>query len=295
MRIAELAHFAPEGNFTQIALRWIPVLLGLSVLYAHTFAYSWNVVWQQEDYAYGPLILAVCCWLLWRDRSQLLDEAESSGVIGWGLLAFGLLVYIVGRSQSIYILELGSLSPVLAGALAIVSGREALRVARFPLLFMLFMLPLPIYLVDTITGPLKQLVSIFAENILYAAGYPIARSGVVLSIDQYQLLVADACSGLHSMFSLSALGVLYLHMMGRRQSWRNPLLLATVLPIAFFANVVRVIVLVLVTYYFGEAAGQGFIHGFAGMILFMAALVMLAAIDGGIDMLLRFRGGKVSQ
>ena len=288
------AHTITGDSSPQGTLRWLPVLIGLSVLYVHTFSYSWNAVWQQEDFAYAPLILVVSCWLLWGKRSQLLSEAVPASAIGWGLLTLGLLLYIIGRSQSIYILEMGSLSPVLAGAFAVVSGKTALRAARFPLFFMLFMVPLPGPLVDAVTGPLKQMVSICAETLLYSAGYPIARSGVVLSIDQYQLLVADACSGLHSMFSLTALGVLYLHMMGRRQSWRNPLLLAGILPIAFLANVIRVVILVLVTYYLGEAAGQGFIHGFAGMILFMAALAMLMAVDGSIDMLLRLRAGKSS-
>ena len=103
--------------------------------------------------------------------------------------------------------------------------------------------------------------------------------GVMLSIGQYQLLVADACSGLHSMFSLSALGSLYLYMMARKSWLRNAVILAAIIPIAILANILRVIVLVLVTYYFGDAAGRGFLHGFAGMVLFIAALFLLVGID----------------
>src|SRR5207344_1473437 len=97
-----------------------------------------------------------------------------------------------------------------------------------------------------------------AENILHAAGYPIGRTGVVLIVGQYQLLVADACSGLNSMFSLSALGFLYLYLMRRASVLHNALIVASILPIAFAANIVRVLVLILVTYHFGDAAGQGF-------------------------------------
>jgi exosortase len=141
------------------------------------------------------------------------------------------------------------------------------------------MIPLPNMLVDIVTGPLKQQISELAEMVLYWFGYPIARSGVTLSIGNYQLLVADACSGLHSMFSLSAMGLLYLYIMQYRSWVRNGVLIASLLPIAFFANTVRVIILVLITYYFGDETGQGFIHEFAGILLFLVSILFLFAFD----------------
>jgi exosortase len=115
--------------------------------------------------------------------------------------------------------------------------------------------------------------------LLYGVGYPIAQSGVVISIGQYQLLVADACSGLHSMFSLAALGTLFMYIMGRKSRVHNAIMLASIIPIAFIANICRVIVLVLVTYHLGDAAGQGFLHGTAGFVLMGIALVIFFALD----------------
>ena len=149
----------------------------------------------------------------------------------------------------------------------------------FALFFLVFMIPLPGFVVDAATGPLKQYISIIAEQVLYAAGYPIARSGVTLTVGPYQLLVADACSGLHSMFSLSAMGLLYLYLMQRTSVARNLIIMAAILPIAFVANVVRVMVLVLVTYHLGDEAGQGFLHGFAGIMLFIIGLLFLFVLD----------------
>jgi exosortase len=163
-----------------------------------------------------------------------------------------------------------------------------LRTFWFALLFIAFLVPLPGIFVDAVTGPLKQNVSAIAEQLLYTAGYPIARNGVVLTMGQYQLLVADACSGLNSMFSLSAVGLLYIHLM-RYDYWlHNGLLLASILPIAFCANIVRVMVLVLVTYHFGDAAAQGFSHGFAGMLLFVIALMILLGVDALLRLSARF-------
>ena len=135
------------------------------------------------------------------------------------------------------------------------------------------MIPLPGMLVDVITGPLKQQISELTEMVLYWADYPIARSGVTLSIGPYQLLVADACSGLNSMFSLSAMGLLYLYIMHYRSWIRNGVLIVSLLPIAFVANTVCVIILVLVTYYFGDEVGQGFVHKFASILLFFVSLL----------------------
>ena len=147
------------------------------------------------------------------------------------------------------------------------------------LLFIVYLVPLPGIFVDAVTGPLKQNVSAIAEQILYTAGYPIARSGVMLTVGQYQMLVADACSGLNSMFSLSAVGLLYLYLMRHKSLLHNGLILASLLPIAFCANIIRVIFLILITYHFGDAAGQGFLHGISGMVLFVIALTFLLLLD----------------
>jgi exosortase/archaeosortase family protein len=98
-------------------------------------------------------------------------------------------------------------------------------------------------------------------------------------VGQYQLLVADACAGLNSMFTLEALGLLYMNMMKYTSVTRNVVLSILVIPIAFVANVVRVMILVLVTYHFGDAAGQGFVHSFAGMVLFLVGLLLVLATD----------------
>jgi exosortase len=153
------------------------------------------------------------------------------------------------------------------------------------------MVPLPQALVAAVTGPLKAAVSAVAAAVLYDLGYPIGRSGVVMTIGQYQLLVADACAGLNSMFTLEALGLLYMNLMNYTSVRRNVALTLLLVPISFSANIVRVLILVLVTYYFGDEAGQGFVHGFAGMVLFMVALIIMLFVDKLLGMFLPARGG----
>jgi exosortase B len=274
-------------------LVWLPVALGLAAVYLPSYFALAQTTWASEENGHGPIILAVFAWLVWEKRAALVAGVVApSPVLGWTSFVLGLLMYILGRSQSIDTVEVASHIPLLVGILLLMRGGAAVRQLWFALFFLLFLIPLPGVLVDAATGALKQQVSLVAENLLYALNYPVARNGVVLSIGPYRLLVADACSGLNSMFSLSALGLLYLYLMPPRHWMHAALMLAAILPIAFVANVIRVITLVLVTYYFGDEAGQGFAHNAAGMLLFVFALGLLIAFDS----VLRWRfGGRPAQ
>lgn len=263
---------------------WWPIVLGLLVLYVPTYWMLAHGIWNSDEQAHGPIVLVVALFLIWQNRAVFMDNASTPPTrvevaTGWTLLVIGLLAYALGRSQDILLFEVGSQIPVILGALLITLGIKSARALWFALFFLLFMIPLPGFVVDATTGPLKQYISMIAEQVLYAAGYPIARSGVTLTIGQYQLLVADACSGLHSMFSLSAMGLLYLYLMERTSVARNLIIMAAILPIAFAANIVRVMVLILVTYHLGDEAGQGFLHGFAGIMLFVIGLLFLFVLD----------------
>jgi exosortase B len=259
---------------------WWIVLVGFLVMFLPVYWWAANGIWQSEEQGHGALILALVVWLFWRQRQAIL-AAPTTARPPWATLVFalGLAVYVMGRVFDISVLEFAAQPLVAASVLLLLSGTRALRVAWFPVFYFLFMIPVPGPIVDAVTGPLKQAISAFVVELLYDVGYPISRSGVVITIGQYQMLVADACSGLHSMISLSALGTLYMFLMARRSVAHNLLMLLAILPIAFVANIVRVIMLVLITYHFGDDAGQGFLHGAAGIVLLLAALLLLFGLD----------------
>lgn len=256
------------------------LLAGFAILYVPSYVDVARTVWTTDEQGHGPIILAVSLWMLYRARHALAAlPLEPSLAYGMPLLVFALASYAVGRSQSFMMMEVGSQIFMLCALTLCFMGKRALRMVWFPLFFLAFMTPLPEVLVAEITAPLKSAVSTVSANLLYALGYPVSRAGVILNVGQYQLLVADACAGLNSMFTLEALGLLYMNLMQYTSVARNVTLSILVVPIAFCANVVRVIVLVLVTYHFGDAAGQGFVHGFAGMVLFLVGLVFVLATD----------------
>src|SRR3569623_1891224 len=272
------------GGWSHRLLGWSPIAAGLIVLYLPSLVDLFRGIWSTDQQAHGPIVLGIACWLIYRKWSGMLRASEggTSSATGWPIFLIGLLLYVLGRSQDILIFEIGSIIWLLAAILLLTRGSAALKAQWFPLFFMLFMIPLPGAVVDALTMPMKMAVSYVAENILFSAGYPIARTGVILQIGQYKLLVADACAGLHTLFTLEAMGLLYLNVVRHSSLLRNVMLALLIVPISFMANVIRVIVLALITYHFGDEAGQGFLLGVAGRVPCMTALLFIIATDSGL-------------
>lgn len=255
-------------------------LAAFLALYVPTYVELAGSTWATDEQGHGPLILGASAWLFWSGRDRIFGSASNPALLpGFVMLCLGMMAYVVGRSQAMIEAEVLSQMFTLTGGLLLLGGWTTLRRAWFPLFFLIFMIPLPGALVQAVTMPLKSAVSVVAEQILYWVGYPIGRSGVMLTIGPYQLLVADACSGLNSLFTLESLGMLYMNIMHYQSKTRNVLLAVMIVPISFISNVTRVMILVLITYHFGDEAGQGFAHGFAGLVLFVVALTLTYAFD----------------
>lgn len=261
----------------------LPLLLltgGWLVMFVPAYHGLANTIWAGDEQGHGPIILAVSLWLLYAKRQALAElPRQPATLAAVALLLLGIASYALGRSQVIWTLEIGAQIIVLVALLLLFFGAGALRVAWFPLFFLIFMIPWPGDWVAVVTAPLKAAVSSVAADLLHMMGYPVGRSGVILTVGPYQLLVADACAGLNSMFTLEALGLLYMNLMRYTSMARNVTLAVLIIPIAFVANIVRVMILVLVTYHFGDEAGQGFVHDFAGLVLFLVALILIFAVD----------------
>lgn len=273
------------------AVAFALLALGFALLYVPTYLELGRTIWASDEQGHGPIILAVSAWLLFRKRHAVAAlPARPQPVLGWSLLVLAMFMFAFGTSQHILSSQVGSQIVLIAALLLVFRGPAALKAVWFPLFFLVFMIPLPEALVAAVTAPLKSAVSAVASQLLYSIGYPVGRSGVLLTVGPYQLLVADACAGLNSMFTLEALGMLYMNLMNYTSVRRNVALALLLIPIAFCANIVRVMILVLVTYHFGDAAGQGFVHGFAGIVLFMVALMLMLVTDRLLGLVLPAHG-----
>jgi len=275
----------PLGT-NQKLLGYIAVLLSLLVLYAPVFHDLFVTVWNSDTQSHGPIVLGIGIWFFYFKTRQILEKPQtfkSAPLIGWPLIVFGGCLYLIGYSQSVYIISILSLVFVLCGLICIVFGSKIALKYWFALFFFVFLIPWPASVIDTLTQPMKIAVSYASDHLLYALDYPIARSGVILQIGQYKLLVADACAGLNSLFTLEAIGLLYINVINHQAFWRNVLLAVLIVPISFTSNVLRVCTLALITFHMGDEAGQGFLHNFSGMVLFLTALILIIVIDSLIQ------------
>lgn len=275
-----------QPRYASALLNNWPIFLGMTVMFSMTYYRLLNDVWSKDTQGYGPIVFGLILYLFWQKREDFFIKSEPSKLIGYSAFIVGLILYFLGHSQEIIHFEVASQTIIIAAIILIFSGYKLLKKVWFPLFFMMFLVPFPGVIIDAITMPMKLAVSTVAESILYWMNYPVARNGVIIQIGQYQLLVADACAGMHTLISLEALGLLYLNLVKHESFWRNISLAILIVPISFTANTIRVIAITLITYYFGNDVGQGFIHGAAGMFLFLIALILIIAIDSAIQIYL---------
>jgi exosortase len=271
---------------------WLPVAVGLLLLYVPTYRDLAAVFWDGERGSQGLVVLAMWAWLLWRERAALQEErrTRAGSALGWTLLALGAALYALGRSQQMFQLEAGSQLLVLPGISLVLLGPASTRRLWFVCAFLVFTVPLPGSLVDAVLVPLKELVSAAVTDVLFHAGLPIARDGIVIYVGNYRLFIADACSGLNQLVALAAVGALYVRVAGHRSRTLNALLLAAILPVAFAANLARVLALVLATYYGGDALGRT-LHDYMGYAEIAVAFGAFFLLDH-IVRLARPRGAR---
>lgn len=273
-------------NDKKKSLSYLAIFASLLVLFVPVFYDLFVTVWSGESQSHGPIVLGISVWFFYFKTRQILEKETSfqpNPFVGWVLIITGGFFYLIGYSQSVYILSILSLVFILCGLICLILGLRIAYKYWFALFFFIFLMPWPSSVIDTLTQPMKIAVSYAADYLLYALDYPIARSGVILQIGQYKLLVADACAGLNSLFTLEAIGLLYINVINHQAFWRNVLLAVLIVPISFTSNVLRVCTLALITFHMGDEAGQGFLHNFSGMILFMTALVLIIAVDSIIQ------------
>lgn len=253
---------------------------GLLALSLPTLIFVAQSTWSGEQGSHGPIILATGLWLIWHERNSVRGLGQRPGA--WKVIALLLIfgpLYLLSRVTQIVELEGYMMYSLLLVAVYGVVGYRVLRVLAFPLIYLFFAFPPPDTLIYTMTMPIKIAISSGAVGLLQLFGLPIGSTGVMIQIGQYQLLVAAACSGLNSIVSLSAITLFYIYLMHRGERRIQLILLLFVLPVAIAANFLRVLILILLTYYGGEAVAQGFLHDLAGVTMFGLALLLIMLVD----------------
>lgn len=279
----------PARLLDRLSLPAAVFLIGVAAILLPTMFDVARLTWTTEQGGHAPIIVATGLWLMWREFQTVSAEARpGSMLIGACLLVLSLVGFMVFRITGILELEALAMYASLISAAYLIIGGTALSRLWFPILYLAVALPPPNTVVAFITQPIKILISQTAVTLLRLFDFPIASTGVTIQIDNYQLLVAAACAGLNSIISLSAICLFYVYLRHKRDWAAFFIVAALVVPVAIFSNFIRVLTLVLITHYAGEAAAQGFLHDFAGLTVFLVALLSIFGLDSLITKL-RYR------
>jgi exosortase len=172
--------------------------------------------------------------------------------------------------------------PVLVGLVYSLYGIDTLKLLSFPIAYLLLLVPPPMSIIDGITLPMRYGISNLTEKILGLLNYPITREGLLLNIGYNEIFMGQPCSGFRSLITLFSLGLIYVYI-SKTRLINKVILIFFVIPLALLGNLIRVITLCLITFYFGEEAGQGFFHNFSGIVMFIITILGLIGIETILD------------
>ncbi len=257
-------------------------VLGWLALYLPVYWSFAEGPWRRDENAHALIVMAIAAGaagVRLATAPFALTRKPGEIALGGVFILAGLAAAMAGRISEAELIASASQTPLALGAALALFGWAGVKRLWFPIALTLYLIIWPGWALDAVTGPLKIAVSQTVAAALYAAGLPVAHAGAVISAGPYQLLVADACAGLNSLIALTAVGAVYLHMV-KHADWRvNAAVLASLIPIAVIANICRVALLVVITWFMGFDAGQGFLHDGAGLLMFAIALALVFAVD----------------
>jgi len=259
------------------------------ILFTPVFIELYNVRWETLDYTHAYFILPISIWLIWRKRGKLANIHQESGPYNKHLLSLfvlltGIVMFVFGWRQDYLFVSTFSLVPLLFGLILFLYGTKTAKELSFPIFYLLLLVPPPFGILDSITLPMRQGISVLAEKILFLLGYPISRKGLLLTIGYNDIFMGAPCSGFRSLITMFSLILVYVYISKSTIS-KKLLLTSFIIPFALIGNLIRVLTLCLITYYFGEEAGQGFFHNFSGIVIFIITLLGLIGAESLLDRL----------
>lgn len=251
-----------------------------AVLYSPVLFQLYHGRLELIDYTHAYFILPACLLITWIKRKELfkIPQSPNSSFFSLVLFLIGLFLFIIGWRQNYLSISTFSMIPVLAGLLWFLYGAPMLKAFSFPLMYLLFMVPPPMGILDELTTPMRYGVSKAAVFILQSFSIPAHREGLLIFLGNQEVFIAPACSGFRSLITFLALSALYVYLI-RASLSKKFILILSVIPLALIGNLIRVLVLCLITYTFGEETGQGFLHEFSGILIFAIIITGFLMID----------------
>ena len=259
-----------------LKLTAITILLG--VVYSSAFVWMYER-WSARDtyYSHGFLVPFISIFLVWQMRKSLAKIIAKPHPYGWIWLISALLFQVIGTLWNIGFVSGFSLILVIIGLVQILLGKEYLRQLIFPILFLIFMVPLPEVAIVNLSFRLKLFAAQAATFIVNHVGVPAVREGSLIKTMHARLMVEDPCSGIRSLIALIALGALMSYFSNLSRG-KKIVLFISALPIAVGTNIMRITALTLISEIYGEKYATGIVHDTLGILTFVFAFLGLSLV-----------------
>ncbi|MHB9036655.1 MAG: exosortase/archaeosortase family protein [Armatimonadota bacterium] len=262
----------------------LSVVVVAAIMYIPTFRFLWAKWMEDAQYSLGFLVPLVSGYFFWKKWPEVPKLTASPSAWGLVLILIGLFLHLAGTLLDVSGPSGVSIIIVLVGGCLYFLGKGLLKLMAFPLAYMIFMIPVPGGLIDRVGLPMQLLASGATAHILSIIGLDVSRAGIQITVDGYQFEVAPACSGMSSLVALVGVSAVFAYMTSLRPAYKWTLF-ALSLPIALAANIVRITTIALVGYQWGWENAMHIYHDWSSPLLFMVAIVLLFAINGGFEWL----------
>ena len=230
-------------------------------------------VWiASEDYSHGFFVIPLSFYMFWRKRTTLLSSPLQPLWLGLPVFGAGIVAYFISSVTKFHTLTHLSMLVIIVGLLLFLRGWYSTKELLLPVLFLLFMFPIPSAYYLLITNPMKLFITKISTYLIGLMGIPVYREGNLLYLASMKLEVAEACSGIRSIYSYLMLGCLFAVV--SKQLWTKIVLIASTVPLALMINVLRVTITGILAGYMGAKASEGFFHEFSGIALFVVGLMI---------------------
>ena len=228
-------------------------------------------------YSHGWLVPLASGWLIWQRRELLKAQHLRARFWGLALLTPSLLIHVAATWWTLHFVSGFAMLGAVWGLVWTLWGWQALWILRFPMLFLLFMVPLPSVLLIAISFKMKLFAATMATYVLKFIGVAALQAGSTIHVPGMSVIVDDTCSGLRSLISLIALSTLWTSLMPpSARRWQKLTIVGASIPISLVANMVRIVVLVLLSAIYGPRVAEGVLHYGSGVVVFGIALASLA-------------------
>jgi len=250
------------------------------IAYFPTLIWMFDRWWVRDSYySHGILIPAVSIFLIYQIKDELSKIEFKESPWGMRLIIAGIALHLLASHPNVrvYFVSGFSMLFVISGIVLYLYGEELFKKIAFPLGFLVFMIPLPLVVINKLSLQLKMFAAEMAEIVLNNMRIPAIRDGSIIRMRHANVVVDDVCSGLRSLISLTALGSIFAYWL-KGPVWKKVILFLSTIPIAIVTNMCRVVLLASISEIWGTEYADGFVHDMTGFMVFALAFIMLYAV-----------------